>query len=190
MKTIKKITVLSLLTITVFISSCKQTQMLPLSFTGHSKVKFAGIGIKSVKGKINVTVKNPNPVDVKVYKSDLDVKINDIAIGKAKIKKFFVVPANSEVEQELYLKSNFSHIGFADIPKVIKSVQNKNITLSVKGDLRSGRFMHKTKVPVQLTDTINMQEKTKPVIAFVTNAGKKTVASIKKLGAKIKSRKV
>jgi LEA14-like dessication related protein len=174
MKTIKKsIALLSLSTI-VLASSCKQTQMVPLSFTGHNKVEFAGVSMRGIKGKVTVHIKNPNPFSIKVYKSDFDVKVNDIAIGKAKTKRKIEIPANSEVDAVLYLKSDFSNIGYFDIPKVIRTVQNKNIDLSIKGNLKSGGYFHKTKSSIDMKDTINMQEKTKPVWSFISKIGKKT----------------
>lgn len=175
MKTIKKSIALAALSTAILISSCKQTQMLPLSLTGHNGVKFSGVSLKGVKGEIKVNIKNPNPVEVTVYRSDLDIKLNDMPIGKAKIKKRFVIPANSEVEEVLYLKSDFSNLGYSDIPKVINTVQSKNINLSVIGNLKSGRFMHKTKTIVEMTDTINMEEKARPVFAFLSKVGKKSV---------------
>ena len=180
MKTIKKTIALLGLSTAVFMSSCKQTQMLPLSFTGHNKVEFAGVALNGIKGKVTVHIKNPNPVDVTVYKSNFDIKVNDIAIGKAKTRKKIVIPANSEVGEVLYLKSNFSNIGYFDIPKVIKSVQSKNINLSIKGNLKSGRFVGKTKNPVNMTDTINVPEKAKPVLSFISRVGKRSVQLLSK----------
>ncbi len=181
METIKKSIALLFISIAVLISSCKQTQTLPLSLTGHNDLKFSGIGYKKIKGEVTVHIKNPNPVDVTVYRSDLDIKVNDIRIGEAKIKKRLVIPANSEVEQVLYLKSDFSGMGYADIPKVIKAVQTKSINLAVKGNLRSGRMLHKTKVHVDMTDTINMEEKARPVLALISKTIKKGTQLLKKM---------
>ncbi len=184
MKTIKKSIALLSLSTVIFMSSCKQTQMLPLSLTGHNKVEFAGVALRGIKGKVTVHIKNPNPVNVTVYKSNFDIKLNDIAIGKAKIRKKIVIPANSEVDEVLYLKSDFSNIGYFDIPKVIKAVQSKNINLSVKGNLKSGRYIHKTKNPVDMTDTINIEEKTKSIWSFISKAGKKSASLFGKAAAK------
>ena len=175
MKNLKKSIAIITVSSAVLISSCKQSQVLPLSLTGHNKVEFAGVALKGIKGKVIVNIKNPNPVDITVYRSNLAIKLNDMPVGKAKVKKRVVIPANSQVEEVLYLKSNFSDLGFSDIPKVIKTVQNKNINLSVSGDIKSGRFLHKTKNLVNMTDTINMEEKTKPVLAYLSKVGKKTV---------------
>jgi len=173
MKTIKKTIMLLSMSAAVFICSCKQSQMLPLSFTGHNKVEFAGVALNGVKGKVTVHIKNQNPLDVTIYKSNFDIRVNDIAIGKAKTRKKIVIPANSEIDQVLYLKSDFSTIGYSDIPKVLRTVQSKNIQLSVKGNLKSGRYIHKTKNPICMTDTIKLQEKVKPVLTFVSKIGKR-----------------
>lgn len=165
MKNLKKSIALFTVSTAVLFSSCKQSQMLPLSLAGHNKVEFAGLAMKGIKGKVTVNIKNPNPVDVTVYRSKLAIQLNDMPIGKAKIKKRVVIPANSEVEEVLYLKSDFSDLGISDIPKAIKTIQNKNINLSVKGTIKSGRFLHKTRNLVDMTDTINMEEKTRPVLA-------------------------
>ncbi len=174
MKTLKKSIALVSLTTAVFISSCKQTQMLPLSLTGHNGLKVTSVSLKGIKGEVNVTIKNPNPKNVAVFRSSLDVKLNDMPVGKARIKKRVVIPANYEVEEVLYLKSDFSHLGYFDIPKVIKTVQSQNMNLTVKGNLKSGRYFNKTYVPVNMTDTINVKEKTKSALAFISKVGKKT----------------
>lgn len=181
MKTLKTAVATALILSAIFLTSCKQSQTLPLSLTGHSDLKFSGIGYRKIKGEVKVHIKNPNPVDIKVYPSNLDIKVNDICIGKAEINKRLVIPANSEVEQVLYLKSDFSGIGYTDIPKVIQTVQSKRINLQVKGNLRSGRMVHKTKVAVDMTETINMEEKSKPVLALISKSIKRGTQLLKKI---------
>jgi LEA14-like dessication related protein len=172
MKTLKKLTATALITSAAFVSSCKQAQTLPLSVTEHEGLKISGASLKGIKGEMTVNIKNPNPSDITVYRSKLNVKLNGIPVGKAKIKKH-IVPANSEIEEVLYFKSNFSDIGYFDIPKVIKSTRSKDVKLSVKGQLQSGKYAHKTMIPVNITDTIDLEEKTKPIINFLSNVGKK-----------------
>ncbi len=174
MKTLKKSIVLASIASALF-SSCKQSQMLPLSLTGHNGLKISSVSLSGLNGEVKIKIKNPNTEDVKLFRSDLDIKLNDIPIGIAKVKKRTVIPANSEVEEVLYLKTDFSKMGYSDVPKIIKMVRNKNVTLSVNGNLKNGRTFNKTLTPVEIRDTVNMEEKTKPIVAFLSEAGKKTV---------------
>ncbi len=174
MKTLKKsITVLSLATATLMVS-CKQTQTLPLTLKGNNGLKFSGISLKGIKGEVNVKIKNPNPVPVSVFRSSLAIKLNDIPVGKARIKSKLVIPANSEVEEVLYLNSDFSKLGYFDIPKVVKTVQNKNVNVTVKGNLKSGTYFNKISNPVETTNTIDVSGRTRSAWAFVSKVGKKT----------------
>jgi LEA14-like dessication related protein len=186
MKTLKTSIVLVALATATFMSSCKQTQTVPLALHEQNELKFSGVSPKGVKGEVTVSIKNPNSFDVKVYRSDLDVKVNNIAVGKAKLKKHIVIPANSEIEETLYLKSNFSDVSYFDIPKVVKTAKTRNLAVSVKGNIECGRYMHKVMSPVNIKDTINIEEKAKPALVFISKASKKTVAFIKKKTTKEK----
>lgn len=188
MKTLKKSIALLSLSTAVFISSCKQTQMLPLSLTGHDGLRISSASLSGIKGEVNVKIKNPNPKDVSVYRSKLNIKINNIPVGKAQIKSRLVIPANSEVEEVLYLKSDFSHLGYFDIPKVIKTVQSQNMNLSINGNLKSGRFFNKTYIPVSMKDTINVKEKTRSALTFISKIGKKSARFFTKSGAENKTK--
>jgi|GEM_PF-1090257 len=174
MKTLKKSIALLSISTAVLISSCKQTQLLPLSLNGHNGLRISSASLSGIKGEVNVKIKNPNPMAVSVYRSDLNIDINDIPVGKAQIKSRLVIPANSEVEEVLFLKSDFSHLGYFDIPRVVKIIQSQNMNLSINGNLKSGRFLNKTFNPVNIKDTINVNEKTRCSLTFISKIGKNT----------------
>jgi hypothetical protein len=153
-------------------SSCKQTQTLPLTLSEKKGVKISSVSLKGVKAEVTVKIKNPNSVDVPVYRSEFAVKLNGMRIGKAKIKKV-IIPANSEVEEVLYLKSNFSGLGYSDIPKVFSTVKDSIQIFSLNGNLRSGQYFHKKLNPVELAETINIKKKIKPVSLFISKVIKK-----------------
>lgn len=174
MKTLKKSIALVSLSTAILVSSCKQTQMIPLSLTGHDGLRISSASLSGIKGEVNVKIKNPNPMSVSVFRSDLDIKLNGIPVGKARIKNRLVIPANSEVEEVLYLRSDLSKLGYFDIPRVIKTVQAPNMNLSIKGNLKSGSCFNKTFSAVNMTDTINVKEKTRSAWAYISTVGKKS----------------
>ena len=163
MKNIKKSIALFSFAAVLFMTSCKEIQMQPVSVTGMNEVKVSGISLKGFKGNVNVKIKNPNATDVTLYRSKLNVTLNGIPVGNAQTKGRIVIPANSEVEEVMYLKSDFSQVGIFDIPKVVSTVKNKNFDLAIKGNLKGGQYWHKKLMHVDATENINVKEKIKAV---------------------------
>ena len=176
-KTIKTtIAVLSIIT-AVFFSSCKEAQLMTATITKVDGVKISGIGLTGVKGKVKVKITNPTCADVTIFKSEMDVKINDIPVGTAKIKRRIVIPAHSEVEQELTFKPGYSKMGLSDIPKVVKTINEKTFKLSVKGNLKEGKRFDKKEVYVNVENNINMKEEVKKVTDVLSMFRKKKTSN-------------
>ena len=171
----KSIAMLSAIT-AIFFSSCKETQMLPATITKVDGVKISGFSLTGIKGKLKVKIKNPNPTDVTVFRSNLEVKVNDISVGNAGIKRRIVIPANSEVEQELSFKPAYSKMGLSDIPKVIATVKEKKFNVSLKGNLKEGKRFHKKQIYVNVTNEINVEEKIKKITNIFSMFRKKKTA--------------
>ena len=162
-----------LLTSSVLLNSCKVMQLQPLTTTEMKDMKITKISLGGIKAGIPVTITNPNPVDVKVFRSRLGVSINDIQLGKATMHAT-VIPANSSVQEIIEVKPSFSHLGLVDIPKAIATVQTKELNLSINGNIKSGQYFHKTFNQVNVSEKIDVKEKVKPVMDLLHKFKRKT----------------
>jgi len=173
MKTIKTtIAMLSIVT-AAFFSSCKEARLMTTTITKVEGVKISGIGLTGVKGKIKVKITNPTCADVTIFKSKLDVKINDISVGTARIKRRIVIPANSEVDEELSFRPGYSKMELSDILKVPSTIKERNFKLSVKGNLKEGNRFDKKQVYVNIENNINMKEEMKKITDVLSMFRKK-----------------
>ena len=163
MKTTKKMMVIIALVSSVLLSSCKVMQLQPLTTTEMKDMQITGVSLSGIKAGIPVTITNPNPVDVKVFRSHLGISINDIQLGKATMHAT-VIPANSSVQEMIEVKPSFSHLGLVDIPKAIAIIKIKELNLSINGNIKSGQYFHKTFNRVNVSEKIDVKEKVKPVM--------------------------
>ena len=173
MKTFKKVIAVGTMVIAMVFTSCKGTQLVAPSITSIEGVKIAGASLKGVKGTVKVKIKNTNPVDVKIYKSSVDVKINDLIVGQARVPKKLVIPANSEVMEELSLRPEYSKLGLGDIPSVIKGIKDKSFDLALVGNLKAGKLFNKSLMHVDVAKNVNVEERYKKITEYFTKMKRK-----------------
>lgn len=126
----------------VSISSIKNFQVKKLSFTG-------------IEGEIEASIKNPNSLGFKIYKSDCDVYYGGVKLGKAKLTKNVRVAPQSNDSHTFLLKADFSNIGYQDIVNLMGKSRNN---LELKGYIKVGKWFYKKKIPVDKNDVVNLKK--------------------------------
>jgi LEA14-like dessication related protein len=142
---------------------------LSVGFFSCAEIKPATIGgIENPKVKTLTTagadftfdmkIKNPNNIGVTVFPTSFDATVNGIDIGKIKLDKRVRIKANSDGISEFHVKSDFSKLGMGDIATVISMVASKNATVSLKGDVKVGKWYYKKRFPVEFKKTVNLSK--------------------------------
>lgn len=101
-----------------------------------------------------VKIKNPNKASFKIYKSDFDVTLNGIKGGKASLTDNIKIKGNSEELYTFKIKSDFSSLSLADLPKLMSLATSKSLRIGLKGNLKCGKFLVKKNYPVDLSESV------------------------------------
>jgi len=140
----------------VVLTSCKELQ--PVTIGGVSNVKLISLSKEGIEFDFDMKINNPNSVRVSVFPSSFDANINDINAGRVKLVKKTKIKAKGEHTSTFHIKSDFSKLGFGDITKVLPMVSSKSASLSLKGDMRVGKWFYKKKFPVELRKTVSLSK--------------------------------
>ncbi len=95
---------------------------------------------------------------VVVFPSSFDATVNGMDAGKVKLDKKVRINANSDDVAEFNIKSDFSKLGIGNIANVISMVSSKSATVTLKGDIKVGKWYYKKKFPVEFKKTINLSK--------------------------------
>lgn len=129
----------------VIFNSCKDFK--EAECTGVKGFKVNKMDMSGIDADIILGVKNPNKIGFSIYPSEFDVTISGIGLGKAKLKKRVHIDGNAEKDYAFNLKSSFKDMNMMDVMKLANS-GGINGTITVKGDLKAGKFYLKKKFPV------------------------------------------
>lgn len=141
MKIIKNI-LLVLSTSLVF--SCI-SEFKELSVSSINDFKVTKMSPQGIEGEIKVTIKNPNNMTFKIFRSNADIMYGDVKLGKAKIAKKVKIPANSSEEHTFILKGDLKDVSMADLPSLL---MGKNKQMEIKGHIKAGKWYYKKKFPI------------------------------------------
>ena len=132
--------------------SCKEIQ--PVTIGGVNNIKLISLTKEGIEFDFDMRINNPNPVGVSVFPSTFTASIGDIDAGYVKLNKRTKIKANGDHTSTFHIKSDFSKLGLGDIAKVLPMVSSKSATLSLKGDVKVGKWFYKKKFPIELKKTI------------------------------------
>jgi LEA14-like dessication related protein len=130
------------------------TEYKEVTFSGVDNVSLTSLTQKGVEAVINVRIKNPNKMSFTVYKSEMNVTISGINVGKAYIADNVKIKRNSEQSYTFHIKSDFSNLSLADLPRLLSLASSKTLKVNLKGDLKGGKFFVKRSYPVDLTQNV------------------------------------
>jgi LEA14-like dessication related protein len=132
-------------------TSCKDFK--EAQCTGVKGFKVNKMDMNGVDADIILGIKNPNKTGFSIYRSEFDVTISGIHLGKAKLKKRVHIGGNAEKDYAFNLKSSFKDMNMMDVMKLANS-GGVHGTITVKGDLKAGKFYLKKKFPVNEKHTV------------------------------------
>lgn len=139
----------------IVFTSCNNYQ--EVTFSGIENVNVTSFSQKGVEAIVTARIKNPNKVGFTIYRSEMDVKINGIDAGKAHLTDNVKIKARSENAYTFKIKSDFSNLSMADMPKMIAIAMSKHVKVGLKGDLKVGKLFVKRSVPVDIIKDVPLQ---------------------------------
>lgn len=125
-----------------------------VTFSGVDNVSITSLSQSGVEALITVRIKNPNNVSFTVYKSEMNVTIGGINAGKAYITDNVRIKAKCEEKYTFKVKSDFSGLSLADLPKIIAMGLSKRVKIGLKGNLKGGKFLFKRSYPIDLEENV------------------------------------
>lgn len=125
-----------------------------VTFSGVENVKLTSLTQKGIEALITVRIKNPNKMSFTVYKSEMDVAISGINLGKAYISENVKIKRNSEALYSFKINSDFSQLNFLNIPKLLSIASGKMLQVNIKGNLKGGILLAKHSYPVDITQNV------------------------------------
>jgi LEA14-like dessication related protein len=148
--------ILNFILIAVLVSSCT---IRPIVVKKVGTVQVKEYSMKGATVELALVVENPNAIGFAIYKSDLNIKLNNIDLGSASIAKRIKVKRKSEKEYTVVLKSDFSKITPAmllSMGQLFSSGKLNNATVAVNGQLKAGNLFYKKSFPVDVKEKINL----------------------------------
>ena len=97
-------------------------------------------------------------MSVIVFPSEFDGTVNGISVGKIKLDKRVKIKRNSDEVESFHINSDFSKLGFLDITSIMPILNSGSAKLTLKGNLRAGKWFYRKKIPVEFTKVINLKQ--------------------------------
>lgn len=126
-------------------SACKDFK--EAQCTGIKGFKVNSLDMSGIDADIIIGIKNPNKMGFSIYPSEFDVTISGVNLGKAKLHKRVHIDGNTEKDYTFKLKSSFKDMNMMEVMRLANS-GGINGTITVKGDIKAGKFYLKKKFPV------------------------------------------
>lgn len=139
----------------LFLFSCAGYQ--DVTFMGIENVKVTSMSQQGIEAEITARIKNPNNKSFTIYKSDLDATLNGMNAGKACLSKNVRIKAKSEQTYIFKIKSDFSSLSLAELPKLLAIAKSKNAKVGLKGNLKAGKIFIKKSFPVDMTKNVPLE---------------------------------
>ena len=133
-------------------SGCEE--MKEVTFSGVEQVKILSISKSGIEAEITTKINNPNKMAFTIYKSNMDVSISGIDVGRAALTEKVKIKGNSNEAYTFRIKSDFSKLTFKDLPKALSIAMNRRLKVGLKGDLRVGKLFIKKRIAVDMEKVV------------------------------------
>jgi len=138
------------------------------SFKGcfsYEDVDFNGVSSFNVPDKsldhlvfdVGLDIENPNPYNLKIKPSELDIYINDKHAGKAKITDKITIKKKTRAVYIAKIKTNGKEVMKA-LGSSIKGLFTGSMKITLKGQVRGGAYGVTKKFDVNFSETVNPRE--------------------------------
>lgn len=116
--------------------------------------RFDGRGLSAT---ITAEVYNPNNFRIHVMDPDMDLYINDVAMGKATLDSTIVLAPNSSRTYTVPLHATFTNGQAGLIPLLMTSALNGTIKLGIKGTVLGKARSLRKRIPFEMEQAIDLR---------------------------------
>lgn len=135
------------LTCTLLFTSC--TEWKDVSISKIEQMRIAKLDKDGINAEIDVRINNPNKIGFTIFRSKVDVKMNDVSVGKAHLKKKIRVKADADETYTFVISGKFNDImANGGVLNVLSSLMSKSANVGLKGNVRVGKFFPVKKFPI------------------------------------------
>ena len=134
--------------------SCSEVESLELK-----KVDGFAVNNLTAQGaslELDLSVYNPNGFKINVLDYDLDVFINKVRIGKAKLDKRLVMPRKSTTTQHVKVDVKFKNMLFGALPILGSLKKGKQAKVRLSGNVKGGAFLYRKTMQIDFEKDISL----------------------------------
>lgn len=142
--------------ISLFFSGCGELEMLELK--GVKNFSIENLSKSGMDLEMDLEIYNPNGIKFKVKEYDLDIMINNIKIGKAKIDEKMVLPRKSTSNHHVNVSASFQNMLVGILPLMMSLKKGKDATIRIVGDVKVGAMMLNKKVDIEFQKDISLRK--------------------------------
>jgi len=131
----------------IILASCAEYKEVTVNKIDQARI--TKMDKDGITAEIDVHINNPNNLSFKIFRSDVDVLLNDISLGKAKLKKKMKIKANSEETYTFIVGGKFDNImGTGGLGGLLSMATSKSANITIKGNISAGKFFYRKKFPI------------------------------------------
>ncbi len=136
------------LILSLVITSCGPWKEISVSTI--EGVRLGKMDKDGIEAEIDVKINNPNNTGFTIYNSELEVKMNDVSLGRPHLKKKVKIKANSNETYTFAVSGKVEKIfsGGGGLFGLLAIAMNKSVNIKIKGDIKAGKFYYKRKFPI------------------------------------------
>lgn len=147
-------TQLWLLLAVVFLSSCNFEDVTVESLDKFSLKSQTDEGFVL---EMDVAIMNPNGIALKMKRADMEVYLNDIHIGHAKIARRLSLPANEKSTHRIAVETTYAESFQGNLMSLGASALFGGLNMRLEGEIRGGTFLFYKKFPIDHKEKLDLK---------------------------------
>lgn len=124
-----------------------------VEFLGVTDYEIIDYDTEGIEAEFTMKIRNPNPYNIKIKGSDIDLYINGDRLGKAKLTNNIKLKKKITKEYKVRLKSRFDKVG-SSVLTLGKSLLGGSINVRAKGWVKASAFMISQKVKFDVSEKV------------------------------------
>ena len=145
---------LTLLVVALPLTSCLDYSEVQL--LGVREARLTHMDAKGLSAMVTVEVHNPNDFRIKLTDPDVDLYLNDVAIGKAELDSAVVLAPNSTATYAVPLRATFTEAQ-GMLPVLLVSALGGSMKLGAKGTVQGRAYWLRKRFPFEAEHRIELR---------------------------------
>ncbi|MBS1941186.1 MAG: LEA type 2 family protein [Bacteroidetes bacterium] len=138
----------------VFLAGCMSYS--DVEFKGIQNAQIKRLDAKGLSATVTVLVHNPNNYRITVSDPDMDLFLNDVAVGKATLDSAVTLDASSDRAYALPLRATWAKDQSGLLPVLMASALTGTVKLGVKGSVAGKAGWIRKRVPFEVQQQVEL----------------------------------